>query len=210
MVSDVVQEYGSTYLTTAQAARLLMVSPGSVRVWIGNGLLDAQVTPGGHRRILRADLERFARERGMALAAAGPTDRFRILIVEDDEQFAEYLRKLLTRLSESIEVYVATSGFEAGFLARDMRPNVILLDLMMPTLDGFQVCERIKRDPQTRSIRIIAMTGYYSEENVNRILALGASECLSKPFEVEDLLRAIGLQGSGKGSSRSASIPHPD
>ena len=187
-----------------------MVSPGSVRVWIGNGLLDAQVTPGGHRRILRDDLERFARDRGMVLAGAAPADGFRILIIEDDKQFAEYLRKLLTRQGKSVEVYVASSGFEAGFLARDIRPSLILLDLMMPTLDGFQVCERLKRDPQTRSIRIIAMTGYHSEENVSRILALGAAECLSKPFEVEDLLRAIGLQGAGDRASPVLPRPAPD
>ena len=190
MVSD----SENTYLTTAQAAKLLMVSSGSVRGWIGNGLLDAQLTPGGHRRILRRDLERFAHERGLALAS-DRSEHPRILIVEDDEQFAEYLRRLLTRLPEPVDVSVAHSGFEAGFLARDPTPDVILLDLMMPTLDGFEVCAMLKHDAKTRNIRIVAMTGHYSDENVSKIMTLGAAECLAKPFEVEGLLRAIGLRG---------------
>lgn len=209
MVSPLVQESETTYLTTVQAAKLLMVSPGSVRLWIGNGLLRAQVTPGGHRRILRRDLDLFARERGLALAPER-TSRFRVLIIEDDEQFAEYLEKVLTRLTEPVEVAVANSGFDAGFLARDFSPDAILLDLMMPTLDGFEVCDRLKRDPQTKDIRIVAMTGYYSEENLTRIVTLGASECLAKPFEVEDMLRAIGLQGAKLRRSHAASTRHTD
>ena len=81
---------------------------------------------------------------------------------------------------------------------------------MMPNLDGFAVCERLKQDPQTKHIRVVAMTGFYSKENVDRIIALGAMECLAKPFEVHDLLRAIGLEKSASTRSRAATILHPD
>ena len=181
------------YITTAQVATLLLVSPATVRLWVSKGWIHAQVTPGGHRRILERDLELFARERGLVLASEAETTR--ILIVDDDEQFATYLTEVLSRQGEHIEVKVAHTGFEAGYLAREFKPNVILLDLMMPTLDGFEVCNILKRDPGTSHIRIVAMTGYYSTENVERICSLGASQCLAKPFEVNELLDAVGLPG---------------
>lgn len=180
-----------SYLTTAQVAKLLMVSPASVRLWISKGWINAQVTPGGHRRILRRDVERFARERGLVLA--DDAEALRILIVDDDEQFAGYLAEVLGKLGDSVEVMVAHSGFEAGYQAREFEPSVILLDLMMPTVDGFEVCRLLKEDDRTRNIRVIAMTGFHSEENERRILELGASHCLAKPFEVEELLEVLGL-----------------
>jgi len=183
-----------TYLTTAQVAKLLMVSPASVRLWISKGWINAQVTPGGHRRILRRDVEQFARQRGLALAT--DRDALRILVVDDDTQFAEYLREVLSRFGDQVEVAVANTGFEAGYLAREFKPEVMLLDLMMPTLDGFDVCQRLKNDPVTSHIKIVAMTGYYSEDNVQRILALGATQCLAKPFETDELLGAVGLAGA--------------
>lgn len=179
------------YLTTAQVAKLLMVSPATVRLWVGKGWIQAQVTPGGHRRIMKRDVERFARERGLVLATESESTR--ILIVDDDEQFSHYLSEVLSRQGDDIEVSVAHTGFEAGYQAREFKPEVILLDLMMPTLDGFEVCKILKMDRRTSHIRVVAMTGYYSHENVQRILDLGAAQCLSKPFEVDELLEAVGL-----------------
>ena len=196
----------TTYLTTAQVAELLMVSPATVRLWITKGWINAGVTPGGHRRILRRDVERFAREQGLVLTNG--TDALRVLVVDDDKQFAGYLKEVLSGFGDELEVAVAHSGFEAGFLAREFNPDVILLDLMMPSLDGFEVCEMLKRDPQTRHIRIVAMTGYYSEDNVRRIIEMGASQCLAKPFEVEELLDAIGVTGSPHRKRSAGSTQH--
>ena len=190
-----------TYLTTAQVARLLMVSPASVRLWIGKGWINAQVTPGGHRRILRRDVEQFARERGLVLA--DDAQAMRILIIDDDEQFAGYLSEVLRRHGESVEVAVAHSGFEAGYLAREFEPEVILLDLMMPTMDGFDVCRMLKQDPKTSHIKIIAMTGFHTDENERRILELGASRCLSKPFEVDELMKVLSLTGESTAPKRA-------
>lgn len=190
-----------TYLTTAQVARLLMVSPASVRLWITKGWINAQVTPGGHRRILRRDVEHFARERGLHLA--DDAEALRILIIDDDEQFTGYLVEVLSQLGDSVEVAVAHSGFEAGYRAREFNPEVILLDLMMPTIDGFDVCRMLKQDPGTSHIKIIAMTGFHTEENERRILELGAAHCLPKPFEVEALLKLLGLPGQSITAKRA-------
>ena len=82
---------------------------------------------------------------------------------------------------------VAADGFEAGRLVATCRPEVVLLDLKMPGLDGFQVCRTIKADPDTSSTVVIAMTGYHSPETEARILECGAIRCFSKPVEPSTL-----------------------
>lgn len=181
------------YLTPNEVAELLMVSPVTVRQWAQKGTLKALTTPGGHRRFLCSEVERFARQHGMIL----PPDcdpALRILVVDDDKQFVRYLLELLDGLPEEIVSDSAYDGFDAGRKVHVFQPHVVLLDLMMPGLDGFDVCRRLKDDAATKAVRIIAMTGYYAWENVNRIVNAGAEACLPKPLDPEALLEAIGLR----------------
>jgi excisionase family DNA binding protein len=183
---------GKSYLTPNDVARLLMVSPVTVRQWAQKGGLSALTTPGGHRRFLQHDVERFARERGIALQPP-EGDSLRILIVDDDKQLAGFLVELFANQEEPTSTQTAHDGFEAGAKVQTFRPHIMLLDLMMPGLDGFGVCRQMQQDPNTKAVRIIAMTGYYTAENVQRILAEGAEVCLPKPLPNDDLLEAIGL-----------------
>ncbi len=169
-----------------------MVSPVTVRQWAQKGQLHALTTPGGHRRFTRQEVERFAREHELTLQPA-PDPRLRILIVDDDKQFSGYLVELLTGLSTEVVVETASDGFEAGQKIQTFQAHIVLLDLMMPGMNGFQVCRMLKSAPATKGIRIIAMTAYPGKENVDLIMAAGAEKCLSKPLEAEALLQAIGL-----------------
>lgn len=180
------------YLTPHEVAELLLVSPVTVRQWAQKGQLRAETTPGGHRRFSQAEVERFAVQRGIRLERGG-REQLRVLIVDDDKQLAGYLVELLDTLSDNVATDTAYDGFEAGQKVRTFVPHVVLLDLMMPGIDGLSVCRLLKGDPATRSIRIIAMTGYYSKENVERILAAGAEVCLAKPLDTAALTQAIGL-----------------
>lgn len=184
---------GKPYLTPNEAAALLMVAPATLRVWADKGLLKAHTTAGGHRRFLREDVEHFRRQREQDdphSSNGGP----RILIVDDEASLTRYLTALLEDLPGS-HTAVAGDGFTAGHLVHAFRPDVVLLDLMMDGLDGFQVCRQIKSDPATRAIRIIAMTGYPSPENIERILAAGAETCLPKPLDEDVLLALLEPQG---------------
>ena len=181
------------YLTPHEVAELLMVSPTTVRQWASQGKLNSALTPGGHRRFLRADVERFSRQNNLTLPLLD-NDSTRILIVDDDDEVSRLLTRLLTYSSSPVESMTASSGFEAGRLLLSFEPHVVLLDLMMPGVDGFDVCREIKRNPETRAIRVVAMTGYYGDENVAGILDAGAEVCLSKPFKLKALLGAIGLE----------------
>lgn len=169
-----------------------MVSTAAVRQWAQRGDLPARTTPGGHRRFLRQDVEQFAKRRGLSLNVPNG-GAMRVLIVDDDEHIRHYLTTLFATVAPDIVTEVAENGFEAGLKVKSFQPNVVLLDIMMPELNGFQVCELLKDDPTTKSIRIIAMTGYPSDENVQRILAAGAEECLAKPLDVAKLMAVLGV-----------------
>lgn len=176
-------------LTPNQVAELLMVSPATVRQWAVKGSLKALTTPGGHRRFKMSDIKLFAHQQKITLNIEDD-ESIAILIVDDDVQFSGYLAELLPSFDHRIKVGIAHDGFEAGKLIHSFNPDIILMDLMMPTMDGFETCKRIKEDPQTSNIRIICMTGFGSEENTTRILELGAEACLMKPID-EKILEQI-------------------
>ena len=173
-------------LTPNQVAEMMMVSPATVRQWAAKGHLKAMNTPGGHRRFRLADVIAFAQKQGIVLNQQS-NDGLSVLVVDDDVQLARFMSILLTDFDDRIRVEVANDGFAAGQKILDFKPDLILMDLMMPTMDGFETCRRIKENPQTAGIRIVAMTGFASDENVKKIIGLGAEACLEKPVNEEQL-----------------------
>ena len=199
-MEDGSQVPGRRWLTPNEAAVLLMVSPVTVRAWAARGELVAQTTAGGHRRFLRGELERFARARGLRLLdsrIASDAGALRILVVDDDAAFADFVAELLRE--QGAEVLVAPDGFAAGRAVERWQPAIVLLDLRMPGLDGFDVCRALKASPTTRDIRVLAVTGYPTPENMAAILAAGAEACFGKPLDTAQLLRALGLQEAARG-----------
>ncbi len=172
--------------TTFEAAKLCHVSPLSIINWVNAGRLPAFRTPGGHRRIRREDLLKFMRDGGIPLpeGIGDEEGRRRILVVDDEGLVRNILSDYLsTRPDANYEVLTAADGFEAGRLVASSRPELVLLDLRMPGLDGFQVCRTIKADPDTANTIVIAMTGYFSSETEAKILECGAIRCFSKPID---------------------------
>ncbi len=181
------------YYKTREVAEMLMVSAITVRNWVRSGKLNAERTLGGHRRFLHRDILRFAEENGLKLMNQDD-DKLRILIVDDDVELGNYLLDLMDMVSTDTEVKVANDGFVAGGLIQTFSPDVVLLDLIMPGVDGFQVCKAIKQDASTRNIRIVAMTALHSDENIRRIIDEGAEHCLKKPFTPDQLFSVMGLK----------------
>ncbi len=179
--------------TTFEAAKLCHVSPLSIINWVNAGRLPAFRTPGGHRRIRREDLGRFMRENGIPLPEElrDGSGRKRVLVVDDDVAIREILSESLGRRATPYDVMTAADGFEAGRLVATFRPDVVLLDLRMPGLDGFQVCRTIKGDVEAAATIVIAMTGYHTLETEARIIECGAVRCLSKPIEPSTLAAII-------------------
>lgn len=180
-------------LTPQEVAALLNVAPVTVRAWAQKGLLAACTTPGGHRRFPREEVERFARENGLWLPPKTSPRPPRVLIVDDDRQVAGYLVEFLRGLEPPVAVEAVHDGFAAGYQVHGFKPDMVLLDLMMPGMDGFQVCRRIKQEASTAAVRVIAMTGFPTPEHQQRILEAGAECCLPKPLDESVLLAVLGL-----------------
>jgi len=167
----------NTLLTPKDVANQLGVSPVTVRVWAQENKLPFVTTPGGHRRFNQSDVDKFSQQHGGRKSSA-----YSILIVDDDEQHAELLSEYFRYMPLEVNTFIAHDGFEAGQLINQVNPDCVLLDLMMPGMDGFSVCQRIKEHPATNRIRVIAMTGYTDKENIQKIMQAGAERCLSKPI----------------------------
>ena len=181
-----------SYFTPAEVAEMLMVSPITVRKWAQDGELKAVTTPGGHRRFKWADIQDFSKKRELKLLTVS-NKKINLLIVDDDRTLSGYLAELFSIYSDLLNVEVANDGFEAGVKLESFRPDIVLLDLMMPGIDGVAVCQQIKNNPENAAIRIIAMTGFHTPENEQRILNAGAEVCLKKPIDKQLLLELTGL-----------------
>jgi CheY-like chemotaxis protein len=115
------------------------------------------------------------------------------LIVDDDTQVGLFVSEMIRARDPKVAIEIARDGFEAGVKVESFRPHALLLDLMMPGMDGFEVCRRLRARPTLNHVRIIAMTGFPSAENVERIMGAGADACLPKPLDPERLLVELGL-----------------
>ncbi len=181
------------YLTSRQIADLLMVSTESIRLWANNGELVATQTPGGHRRFLYHDVESFARSKNIDINIVR-RDKIKILIVDDDALFCDLLKTVITMDSDKFMIEISHDGFDAGTQLRSFFPDIVLLDLNMPGLNGLQVCQRIKDDFKDQKIRVIAITGHRTLENERMILEAGAEVCLEKPISNSTLLKLLNQQ----------------
>jgi len=115
--------------------------------------------------------------------------RERILIVEDEEDILELIRYNLTR--EGYRVSAATSGEDGLRAAMRDKPDLVVLDIMLPGIDGIEVCRRLKADPQTRYIPVVMVTAKGDESDVVTGLELGADDYLTKPFSPKVLIARL-------------------
>ena len=186
-------------LSVPQAAKYCAI--GRVTLWkcVKSGELKASLTPGGHYRILKKDLEAFARKKGMyPLASYHPPQKNKILIVDDDRDIREMLTRILR--FHKYETETASDGFETGAKVVGFKPDLIILDLFMPGMDGFEVCKKLKEGPGSADIKILIYTGDESDENRERIMALGADGYLVKPVDNNVFFRQVkNLLNNGQG-----------
>jgi DNA-binding response OmpR family regulator len=115
----------------------------------------------------------------------------RVLFIDDDRLVGKLIRDLLEQ--EGFQATVATSGQEGLDLARKNPPDVILLDIMMPGMDGFEVCEAIRRDHTLQMIPVVMLTAMGSQKLNERAFAAGAEVCMTKPFSPDRLLNALNI-----------------
>lgn len=176
-------------ITLTEAGDICGVTRNTIWRWIKTGNIRAAATAGGHHRIRYDDLKNFIQKKNMSNRYRDYFDKSRILIVDDEPQIQKFLRKLLT--ARGFEVEIASDGFEAGILVMKNSPHLIILDLYMPNMNGFEVCKYLKNDPATRKIKIIAISGKNTEEDEAEILGLGADIFMPKPLRKNILLNEV-------------------
>ena len=179
-------------LTVSEASRLCGVSLKTIANWIEQGHIKAHRTVGGHRRILREDLYSFMAEHKIPLPEAEKGNgRKRILIVDDDRIIVETLVLAFEEDEHGYEVISSADGFEAGMQLQHFKPDIVILDIMMPDINGYEVCKRIKSNPETQNTQVIVLSAYLEEENFRKMKTLGADACFSKPLPLPDLKREV-------------------
>lgn len=183
--------------TTFEAAKICHVTHHSIKNWIKQGLIRASRTPGGHYRILEGDLDAFREEYDMFPRDKGATKK-RIMIVDDDPDALVLVEEILG--DEGYELIKVSNATEVGLKAAQLTPDLILLDFLMPELNGFDVCKALRENELTRSIPIMAVTCLSKEDDIERIFASGADEYLPKPYKVEQLQTKV-QELIGKGRS---------
>jgi excisionase family DNA binding protein len=172
------------YLTTRESAERLGVTINALKTWIREQRLPALKTPGGHHRIAETDLLAFAAELATH-SRVRPLSRPRILIVDDDDALLGTLKDTLAGAFPEALVRTATDGYEGLVQVGAFHPDLLVLDVRMPRLDGFEVCRRLKARPDTASVRILAVTAYLDGGVRERILECGADDLMEKPFAIE-------------------------
>ena len=176
------------YLTTGEVASGCQVSVGTVKNWIEAGQLEAFRTPGRHFRIRASELRRFQAAYGFGTETDDPP---RILVVDDQQDFVELALDALKDLLPGVRVEGACGGYEALLKIGSLQPHLLVLDLRMPGLDGFEVCRRVKEAPETKATKIVAMTGFEDDQAEQLALTCGADAFLTKRAGLAALGRHI-------------------
>ena len=186
-------------LTVFTASKYCHVSSKTIINWIDAGHIKAYRTVGGHRRIRKSDLEEFMRNQGIPLPEdSGQTSRKKILVVDDDMIIVESIVQSLEEDEFDYEVIFASDGFEAGLQVNHFNPDLLILDIMMPDIKGYEVCKKIKSDEKTQDTKIIVLSAYLDEEKFARMKENGADVCFSKPLPLpqlkDEVAKLLGLK----------------
>jgi excisionase family DNA binding protein len=183
--------------TTGEVAEICNLSQQTVIRCFDSGRLKGFRVPGSRfRRIPRDSLIHFMKEHTI------PLDRLemgktRVLVVDDDPAIVEMLVELLER-DGRFEVQTAATGFDAGLRTREFLPDVIVLDYMLPDINGNAVCRSIRSDESLKDVKVIIVSGVVDRQDVDKLYADGADDFLQKPFSIEQLVTRIMELVSGR------------
>ncbi len=185
--------------TTLQVARMLGMAVRSVQMMVDRGLLQGWKTPGGHRRIARSSVQRWldTHRPGSDVGVAAPpaaadtppvTHRApRLLLIEDSSHFQSLITLLVRRELPQAELHVAEDGISGLAMTGRLDPDVLMVDLLLPGIDGAALITRLRSHEQFRRLRLIVVTGLGPAERKPFEFALQQVPVVHKTRLVEDL-----------------------
>jgi excisionase family DNA binding protein len=179
-----------TVFTTGEAAKICKVSQQTIIRCFDSGQLKGFRVPGSRfRRIPREQLYAFMRDNGIPTDALESGKR-KVLIVDDDQELADLINDALEK-DGRFEVRTVNNGFDAGMMVKEYHPDLIVLDVMLPDINGKEVCQRVRSDKSMDDVRIICISGMIEDDKVEDLKAAGANDFMQKPFEVETLIERM-------------------
>ncbi|MBF0177368.1 MAG: response regulator [Magnetococcales bacterium] len=181
---------GSDYfVTTTQAARLLGISPRTIHYWLDRGVIKAWKTVGKHRRIPMSSVNQLLADRARELRVSERSS-LTLLMVEDDEDLRNLSKRVVAGWGLPVRLVVAENGFDGLIQAGLHQPEIIITDLMMPSMDGYKMIKKLKSTPELRQSRIIVVTGLDEQEIAANGSVLAGIKVFRKPTPY-DLLQAV-------------------
>ncbi len=176
-----------TVFTTGEAAKICKVSQQTIIRCFDNGSLKGFRVPGSRfRRIPREQLYAFMRDNNIPTDALESGKR-KVLIVDDDEDVVEMLTDAFAG-DGRFDVRSANNGFDAGMLVKEFRPDIVVLDVMLPDINGKEVCQRVRSDDTLQMVKIIWRSGMVEADKIEGLEGSGANDFLQKPFQIDQLM----------------------
>src|SRR3989441_9159317 len=180
-----------TVFTTGEAAEICKVSQQTIIRCFDSGRLKGFRVPGSRfRRIPRDALIAFMRDNGIPPDSLD-SGKSKVLVVDDDPEIVELFVDVLER-DGRFEVKTASTGYDAGMLTTEFMPDLIILDYMLPDINGNVVCKTIRQNPNFEHTKIVIVSGVVNQDEINDLLKAGADEFVKKPFNIEKLIERIG------------------
>ncbi len=177
-------------LGVGQMAKYCRVNRLTIQRWINNGMIKAFTLPGGFFRVEIPDFVDFLKKYQMPIPdeLAEYRDK-RILVIDDEPEITRFVESALE--GNSYEIMAVNSGIEGCIALGTFKPNLVILDVMMPEVDGVQVCKEIRRNPVTEYAQILVMTGYPDDDRVKQLKDMGIEDIMAKPFDPDELAENV-------------------
>lgn len=176
--------------TTGEVADICKVSQQTVIRCFDSGRLNGFRVPGSRfRRIPRESLIAFMKANQIPMDLL-ETGKKRVLVVDDDDAVIDMFNDLLSR-DGRFEIQTATTGYDAGILTEQFRPDILLLDFKLPDVNGNVVCRTVRANPNYKHMRIVIISGVADPDEVAELRAAGADEFIRKPFDINVVIHRI-------------------
>jgi excisionase family DNA binding protein len=179
-------------LSVGQVAEICCVSKKTVLNWIYDGALKAFTTYGGHYRVWPANVKKFLDSTGMDIDFDFIDERTtHILIIDDDADYSQMLKSAISTELPGAEITTTDDGYEGLVLIGEVKPQLVILDIKMPKIDGFQVLELLKTRKLDHDIKILVITGYLDSDTKKQLANTIADHWMDKLADINGMIKTI-------------------
>lgn len=192
-------------LNVGLVAKICRVSKKTVLNWIYKGALKAFQTLGGHYRIWPADLKTFLTDSAMDVPFQFVDERrTTFLIVDDDPAYSILLKEAICTHFSNADVIVTDDGYEGLLLIGERKPQMVILDLKMPRIDGYQVLELLRARKKDNTMKVVVLSAYVDNQIRERLSKSVADDIWEKGRNIKDILHSLDLMMKEKRPQRRA------